>query len=377
MLLDEIGTGTDPDEGVALGIATVDHLRQRGANVVATTHLEALKAFASSTDQWTNAAMQFDEATLTPTYRLVPGIPGRSGALEIAERLGLPRAILDAARARRGRTGEELSRYLAHLQELTEGLESQRKELRDQSARLKEDRDAMERSLREREDRHRRAIANEIELALESMRAEGARYLATLKDREMAQRLRRSEAKAASRLRAEALRLIRRVSGKEMGGSATAPIAVGDTVMVRSMGLRGTLEQVRGDRAIVSARGKRVTVPWQDCEAAGAVESDSRRSGPALPAGVTLNRAASGGPVESEIHLRGLNVEEALERIEKYLDDAWLAGLDEVRLIHGIGTGRLKQAIGPFLSSHPHAERFNDAEAERGGAGVTVVVLRA
>jgi DNA mismatch repair protein MutS2 len=371
VLLDEIGTGTDPDEGVALGIATVDHLRQRGATVIATTHLEALKAYAASTEQCDNAAMQFDEETFAPTYRLVSGIPGRSGALEIAERLGLPRSILDAARARRGKSGAVIAEYLTRLQALTSEVEQRRAELQRELSRLAADRATMEKEAAEREERQREAMMNEIELALASLREEGERYIGTLKDRAVAQRMRKDEARAAARLRAEARRLVRKVAGTaERGDGTGGTIAPGVSVLIRPLGLRGKVEQVRGDRIVVIVRGKRLTVERADCEA----EPDRTSAEPTLPAGISLQRRAT--EPTSEIRLVGLTVDDALQRVDKFLDDASLSSISEVRLIHGLGSGRLKRAIALLLKEHPHVESFASAAADRGGAGVTLVTLR-
>jgi DNA mismatch repair protein MutS2 len=371
VLLDELGTGTDPEEGVALGIATLEYLRRQGAIVIVTTHLEALKAYAATTEGCANAAMQFEEETFAPTYRLVQGIPGRSGALEIAERLGLPREILDGARARRGRSGEVIAAYQARLEALTAELERQRDELRLETERLAAERAALEREAAAREEHGRRAMAEEIELALASIREAGERYLGTIKEREVAQRLRRDEARAAARLGAEARRTVRRIAAAP-GGAAPPrdPLTPGSPVLVRSLGLRGSVERIRGDRIVVAARGKSLTVARDDCEAA----PDPGPGGPRLPAGITLQRR----PAESaaEIHLLGLTVDDALERVDKFLDDASLSGVGEVRLIHGLGSGRLKRAIAGLLKDHPHVESFSPAAAGQGGAGVTLVTLR-
>ncbi|HEU4403167.1 MAG TPA: Smr/MutS family protein [Candidatus Polarisedimenticolia bacterium] len=375
VLLDEVGTGTDPEEGVALGIAIVDHFRVRGASVIATTHLEALKAYAALTPGCANAAMQFEEASFAPTYRMLPGIPGRSGGLEIAARLGLPEEILKEARTRRGASGQALSTYLARLQEMSIDLERRLREVVEDRRRLELERETLERDLAERGERQRRAVAAEIELALNSIRQEGERYLASLQDRELALRLRREETRVAAKLRAQARTLIRGVSGS---ASPTAPLrtsfAPGSAVRVEGMGLRGTVESVRGDRVVLVVRGKRVAVGIDECLPDTALGLPGARP-PVLPRGVTLERRPH-GEAPDELHLRGLTVEEGLAALDKYLDDACLAGVSPVRLVHGVGSGRLKRAIADLLARHPQVESFTPAPADRGGAGVTVVRLR-
>ncbi len=376
-LLDEVGTGTDPEEGVALAIAILDHLRSLGATVIATTHLEQLKAYAATTHDCANAAMQFDEATSSPTYHLAPGIPGRSGALEIAARLGLPEPILEAARALRPHAGRRIDEYLRRLEELSAALAGRLRSADEARARLERERIELEAALAEREQRRRRAAAEEIELALRALREAGERYLDTLKEREGAVRMRREETKAAATLRAEARRWIRRLAGQAPGAPQAGPgITPGTAVHVEAIDLRGHVQEVLGDRIVVLVRGKRVTVSRDDCRvelAAG--PGDAARERPRLPRGVTLERRPADAAAD-EVHLRGRTVEEALAVVDKYLDDAYLASLSPVRLVHGIGSGRLKRAIAEMLSRHPHVEAFGSAPADEGGQGVTIVRLK-
>jgi DNA mismatch repair protein MutS2 len=374
VLLDEVGTGTDPEEGAALGISIVDHFLQRGATVVATTHLEALKAHAATTPGCANAAMEVDEKSFTPTYVLRQGIPGRSAGLEMAERLGLPASIVASARARRSSATASIAAYLSRLQEMTDEVESRSRQVAETRRRLDAERAALEEEFRSRDERQRRALGEEIERALAAMREEGDRYLSSLRDREVAARLRRQETRAAADLRATARRLIHRSA--PAGTSAdTSALRPGTAVTVPGLGVRGVVESSQGDRVVLVVRGKRVTAARQDCrEDAGAAAGP----GPRLPPGVTLQRgAAAQTDVAPELHLRGLRVEEALTRVDKYLDDACLAGRTPVRLVHGTGSGRLRKAIAELLGRHPQVERFGNASETEGGSGVTVVSLRA
>jgi len=377
VLLDEIGTGTDPEEGAALAIAIIEHFRGRGAAVVATTHLESLKAYAASTPGWAISAMEFNESTLLPTYRLIPGIPGRSGGLDIAARLGLPESILRDARAGRDRVGGLLAAYLARLHELTGQLESQIREVEAERRSLAAQRAEMLSDLHHREEGQRLALRREIETALATMIERGESYLRSIQDAEVRAHLRRDERRAATRLHAEA-RHLTRVLGSP-GAGAGAPPAVlrpGAVVIIGSLGLRGTIEQVRRDRVDVQVRGKRLTVSHDDCRPAGETPAPASRT-PRLPDGVSLQRsAAAASDPPGEIRLLGLRVDEALERVDKFLDDASLAGLAAVRLVHGIGTGRLRKAIADLLANHLQVERFENASDDQGGSGVTVVTLR-
>ena len=374
VLLDEVGTGTDPEDGVALATAIVDYLRGRGALVIATTHLEALKAYAATTGGCANAAMHFDETTSTPTYRLIPGIPGRSGGLEIAERLGLPPAVLKDARARRGHAGERISSYLARLHEISRDLEARLLEAREAKARIDRERADMESEFSAREARRREAVAAEIEMALKAMREEGERYLLAIEDRKLAAVLRRQEVKASAALRDRARTLIRQATETAPSLQPAKPPPPGTPVLVEGMGLRGILESVRGDRAVVVVRGKRMMVALADCRPERPIAGATDRS-PRLPAGVTLARKP-GADAPAEIKLLGRTVDEALALVDKYLDDASLEGLTPIRIVHGVGSGRLKRAVADFLGRHPHVEAFRSAPPDEGGAGVTIVDLR-
>ncbi len=378
VLLDEVGTGTDPEEGVALGVSLIDHYRSAGATVLATTHMEAFKAYAATTTGCANAAMEFDETTLLPTYRLLPGIPGRSGAFEVAARIGLPESILADARSRSGSSGRMVEDYLRRLQEQSIELEERLRLLDDERARLVADRSAFEAERAERERGRREAFSTEIELALRNIREEGERYLKGLKDDGARARGRRREGRLASRLHAEARRIVRRVRPESRAGErAGETLRAGSRVRIEGLGQEGIIESIRGDRVDVRVRGKRLTVARGECapepSSAGA-PGERRRS---LPRGVTVQRRAGGGTAPSgELHLRGLRVEEALALVDKFLDDSCVENLSPVRLIHGLGTGRLKKAIAELLSGHPHVESFASAPPDEGGVGVTLVHLR-
>jgi len=208
------------------------------------------------------------------------------------------------------------------------------------------------------------------------MREEGDLYISALKDRELALALRRQETKAAAALRARARSLLKGVA------RADAPERSGDggiagpgmAVVIEGLGVRGTVESIRGDKAVVLVRGKRTTVALQDCrpERGGSAREEGALR---LPPGVTLSRRPP-DQTSDEIQLLGRTVQEALELVDKYLDDVYLARVSPVRLIHGVGSGRLKKAITALLAGHPHVEGFASAPPDQGGAGVTIVRLR-
>jgi DNA mismatch repair protein MutS2 len=373
VLLDEIGTGTDPEEGVALGIAVVDYFRRQGARVIVTTHLEALKAWAAVTPDCSNAAMQFDDATGGPTYRLVQGIPGRSSALEIADHLGLPGEILDQARALRGASSRLLDEYLRRLERQSAELDERLQALALDRRQLDADRVAMEAGIREREEHLRARVAAEIEAAVGAVREEGERYLATLHEREIALRMRREEEKMSVRLRAEARRHIRAVAPGLEPAPGSDLISAGTRVRVRSLGLPGVVQGPQGSAVAVLIRGKRVLVPTDDLALLEADAGGTETRKPSLPRGVTLERRPS--EASGTVDLRGLPVDEALERVDKFLDDASLEGLEHVRVVHGVGAGRLLRAVRDLLARHPQVGSFAAAPEDQGGEGTTLVTL--
>lgn len=375
VLLDEIGTGTDPEEGAALAIATLDYLRDRGAAVVATTHLEALKAHAATSPGCANAGMELDEATLRPTYRLVPGIPARSSGIAIAERLGLPGPILEAARARCGSAGRQVADYLARLHAMAADLETRLRETAEQQAALAREREALRAGIERREAELRQALASEIELALGALRTEGEVYLKTIQDRHLAATLRRAETRAAAQLKERARDLIRRARGAG-GAPERADLQPGVRVAVQGIGVRGTIESLRGESAVLRVHDRLLTVPIADCRVEEGPGAGS--VAPRLPAGVRLTRSPGtrGGDPAEALHLVGRTIDEALPLVDKYLDDAFLAGRSPIRIVHGVGSGRLRRAIGALLSKHPHVESFASAPSDQGGNGVTIVALR-
>jgi DNA mismatch repair protein MutS2 len=379
VLLDEIGGGTDPTEGGALGVAVVDHFRQRGAMVVATTHHGLLKSYAQSTAGVAAASFGYDPASYEPTYRLALGVPGRSLALEMAERLGLPAPVVHDARAR-------LENKEAQAEALLKKLEDGRLALERDTARLAEEREALA-AARARAEADERAFAAQKRQALESFRRDlaqrGERAARQAADaiREAVQRLEaerastRKAANVAAKARTEAIGAIRAAQEEatadlDLPREADAPalpLAVGARVRLRSLGVTGEVLQLAGDHAEVAVRGKRLKVPPAELIALPAA---------AAPGAVVASAAPVSSPSASEINVVGLRVDEALPRVDKALDTAALADRQQLRVVHGHGEGKLRRAVAEMLDGHPHVASFRPGGAGEGGAGVTVVELR-
>jgi DNA mismatch repair protein MutS2 len=398
VLLDEAGAGTDPVEGGALAMATIDHFRSRGAMVVATTHYDALKSYAATTDGVTPAGFGFDPTTFAPTYRLNYGAPGSSLALEIATRLGLPASIIQKAREHRSAREAQLAEHLARVERDIQTLDHERRlaarereAVESAAARMH----VREQELRNREETFRRRLDERIEDRLRDARREIDAIVGTLKTRteamaseaeRRATRLiptgERGAARAEARAAVEAVaeRLRSGIAEPETAGAdaSAAPAlvaktpAVGDRVTVGGLGLEGTVQALHDRVAEIDVRGKRLRARVDELRVlapAGKVQ--------AQPAKVHVNvelQARTGSL--TELNVIGCNVEEALSRAEKFLDEALLGELRSVRLIHGYGTGQLRRALAGFLQTHPLVTNFASAPPEHGGGGVTVVELK-
>ena len=360
VLLDELGAGTDPAEGAALGAALLEALLDRGARVVVTTHLEPIKVFAQVEPRLQNATVAFDAERLEPTFRLEYGHPGPSHALTIGERFGLPAAVIARARTHVGEQGRRLETLLAALEARTREAEA-RSALA--ARRETEARDALADIRRTTESaqaealRLRRAAEADAQALLAEARRQVGRELDRLKADETNRR--REAQDAYRRLRAaEAALQPARVA-------ADTPVRPGE-VQLRGLGVRG---QVVGEAdGLVTVQAGRLTVRVARSEIEPAV------GGAAPTPGGTVS-VPTREDVPRELHLLGLTSDEARVAVERFLDDAALAGHREVRLVHGKGTGALRRAVEGCLRGHPLVGGFRLAEPAAGGAGATVVAL--
>ncbi len=343
VLIDELGAGTDPDEGAALAQAVLETLADRGALVVATTHLEPLRAFASSEPRARNASVEFDTATLSPTFRLRYDVPGQSYALAIAGRLGLSPELIERAQAHRSTDAARASQLIAWLDEASR-------------------REAEATATAKAHDIVERAKAQAAALVTEVKRAVAAEW----------DRLKRSERSRPSLN--ESGRRLRDVSARVAPAPAVPPaetvtLAPGMTVAAEHLGLRGRLVSIAGESATVQSGTINVRVPvaaLRPAEAAPVINGARRVREIEMP----LPR------VSPELMLIGRTTDEARDLVEKYLDDAFMAGMANVRLVHGKGTGALRKAVRAVLSDHPLVESFRDGEPGEGGAGATVAALK-
>jgi len=389
VLLDEVGAGTDPVEGGALGIAVIDHFRTRGAHLVATTHYDSLKSYASTTDGVESAAFGFNPETFAPTYSLQYGSPGRSLAIEIAARLGMPPSVVAKARESLSDREKQLAEHLARVDEDVRRLEQDRREVgRERAALADAERKLRSRedSVREREDTYRRRLDAKLDEQLREGRREIDAIIEGLKARTTAlsdQAARRAAAAISTgetgSARADARSAIEEVVGrlKKGPGSPTqaparpehhAPIEPGVRVTVGALGLEGTVMDVHGHHAEIDMNGKRLRAAMRDLRVIGGASASAKVK-------VNIDLQPRAGSL-TEINVIGCTVDEALSRLEKFLDESTVTDQQVLRIIHGHGTGQLRRAVAGFLREHPLVARFEAAKMEQGGGGVTVVELK-
>ena len=400
VLLDEVGAGTDPVEGGALGAALIEHFRGRGALVVATTHDDMLKSYAATTDGVACAGFGFDPDTFAPSYQLTYGSPGRSLALEIAARLGVPPAVIQTARERRSAHEAQLAKQLAKVDEALRGLDDERQQFEAEREHLASERAELEaglRELREQKAGVRQRLAEGINDQVRSARAEIDAVVDGLRTR-ASQLERAAQTRAASgqtalstgeigTLRAgghTALsQTVRRARQRDTEiaptgqptasagpKAAAAPPRVGSRVTIGRLRLDGHVLAVHDDEAEVEVRGKRLRVPVANLHVV-----DGTDQAPDDGGHVTLQLASTAESLQ-DLNVIGCTVDEALSRTEKYLDQATLHEQRQVRVIHGYGTGVLRRSIADLLANHPQVARFAPARREHGGGGVTVVELK-
>lgn len=378
VLLDELGAGTDPTEGSALAQALLDHFIRTGAIVAATTHYAELKAYAHTTPGARNAAVEFDLETLSPTYRLTIGLPGGSQAFAIAERLGLPESIVADARSRLSEAQRSFEATLASIKategETSEALDRARAaEVRAVDA-LRTAEEERRRARRERDEAVRAARA-EADRLVEDLRAELATTRRSL-ERETVTQVGLDAAVDRAEAIADRLPALEPAPAEPL--RVDRDWQVGDRARSRSGGWEGRIAVV--DRAVgratIEAGGMRVVVGLDDLDAAlgGPASGAGSRAGATTTTSnettVRLSRARS---VASSLDLRGARVEEALEALARYLDDASLAGLTSALIIHGMGTGALRDAVRSEAAAHPLVKSVRAGERGEGGDGATIV----
>jgi DNA mismatch repair protein MutS2 len=385
VILDELGAGTDPQEGAALARAILDHLLERGITTLVTTHHPELKTYAHSTPGVVNASVEFDLETLQPTFHLTVGLPGRSNALAIAQRLGLLRSIIESARS-------ELNPEDIRAEDMLDEIHRQRdisRQARFEADKARKEGEALRAELALRLEK----IEDERRQVLVDARREAEQQLQELQDE--IRRMRTALSRAGQPLQTvqaleeqlEPLQELIEQPVEHLVAHLPGPVEqrdlrVGDKVYLRTLKVQGVLTSLSGEEAEVQVGVLRVRARLGELDLAGAAlalpahpsPAGSRKTGAKLASqGVKVALPASPG---MELDLRGQRAEEALDSLDRYLDASYLAGLPFVRIIHGKGTGKLRQSVREVLSQHPHVSSYESGGEKEGGDGVTIAKLR-
>jgi DNA mismatch repair protein MutS2 len=374
VLFDELGAGTDPQEGAALAISILDEVVDRGARVMATTHYPELKAYGYNRPSVVNASVEFDIETLSPTYRLLIGIPGRSNAFEISKRLGLNSTVIDRAKAFTGTDRHEVESMIASLEEsrlrsereadeahsLLEEAQTIRKQLEERLRTYDEKKDTLEKKAKDKARKIVDQAKKEAETIISELREMKENAALNVKEHELIDAKKRLEEAAPKENKV----LQKAIAARERKQN----LQVGDEVKVLSYGQKGTLLQKAGQEWVVQIGILKMKLPENDLEYIKPEKEQATRP--------MMNVKNRNSHVKLELDLRGERYEDALIRTEKYLDDALLANYPRVSIIHGKGTGALRQGIQSFLKNHKRVKTFRYGEAGEGGFGVTVVELK-
>ncbi|MCB0101924.1 MAG: endonuclease MutS2 [Anaerolineales bacterium] len=385
VIFDELGSGTDPQEGAAIARAILSHLLEAGVMTLVATHYPELKTFAHSTEGVVNASLEFDIKTLRPTYKLTIGLPGRSNALAIAQKLGLPQSIIESARGEINPLDLRADKLLDDIRKERNRTSREREKLEKQRVRLEKQNADLEKRLEKIEDERRETIAK--------ARAEGELEVAVLKrniDSLKSQLKKASQPLQAIRAIEEKMEKIEEkveqpverrqtAEGRPQSG-VSGQLRLGEKVTVSSLNAEGVVTALGESDAEVQIGTIRVRAKMSDLVRRNgeAVSNEQKVEDKKQKAGSssTVNRLSSASP-GMEVDLRGLMSEDALDKMERYLEQAYLSGLPWVRVIHGKGTGKLRQAVREALKGHSYVKSFEEGGHTEGGEGVTVVKLNA
>ena len=382
VLFDELGAGTDPTEGAALAIAILSTLHERGIRAMATTHYSELKVYALSTPGVENASCEFDVETLRPTYRLLIGVPGKSNAFAISKKLGLPLSIIERAKEQISQEDETFEDVLSNLEESRKTIESEREELASYKEEIKTLKEQLEEKQDKLDQRKERIIAEANEEAHRILREAKDYADQTMrifnkagKDSMSAKELEKHRSDLRKKMDKAGKKVALKTPQKQKSTLRPQDLSLGDSVKVMSLNVKGTVSSKPDSKGMLFVQMGilRSKVHISDLQ----LIDEPVITGPALSrtgAGkIKMNKSAS---VRTEINLLGKTVDEAVSELDKYLDDAYLAHLSSVRIVHGKGTGALRKGVHNYLKRLKYVQDFHLAEFGEGDAGVTIVEFK-
>ena len=386
VLLDELGSATDPEEGAALAVSIADFFRRAGCLSIVSTHHTALKVYAANTDGVLNAAVGFDERTLAPTYELRLGVPGASAGINIAQQLGLNAQIVSGARERLSSQTQDVSRFLDRLHTQLRQMDTEQAALRAHEQEIARQRAHLEQEGKKEQRDKVRELEKKLDSLLHSFEYQARETVSAVQDRAQALKLTKDAERRIAKLRREFREqfdstVVAHTTGSDAGDQHARPhivqnVAVGDTVRLRSLGRDAkVLRHLDDDSFEVAVGPMKMKVPRDDV-ASVLTSAATNPVAAARSRGIGVSLTREDDSVPTEINVIGQTVDEATSAVEKFVDRAFLAGVVRLRIVHGSGMGILRKALRQFLKQHPHVATVAEPPQNEGGGGATVVDLR-
>jgi len=386
VLLDELGSATDPEEGAALAVAIADYFRGAGCLSVISTHHTSLKVYGANTAGVVNASVGFDEATLQPTYELRIGVPGASAGINIAQRLGLNPTIVESARSKLGTQARDVGQFLDRLHEELRLAEAERFRLRTREQEVEREKTRLAADGKKEQQAKIKEMEKKLESLLRDFEYHARESVNAVQERAAAQKLSKDAERRISKLRREFREqfnstVVAHTTGADEGDPHAQPqmvkhVSVGDTVKLKSVGRPARIaRKVDEDHFEAEIGAMKMKIARDDIAEVLTRAGDSPVTA-ARARGISVSLENENQNAASEINVIGYNVEDATREVEKFVDRAFMAGLAQVRVVHGSGMGILRKALRQYLQKHPHVESVKEPEQNQGGGGATVVELR-
>jgi DNA mismatch repair protein MutS2 len=388
VLLDELGSATDPEEGAALAVAISDHFRKIGCMSVISTHHTSLKVYGANTTGVINAAVGFNETTLQPTYELKIGIPGASAGINIAQRLGLNPAIIASARGRLSTQTQDVAKFLDRLNAELREADTKRAKLQAREQDLEREKSQLATEGRKEQQTKIREMEKKLETLFRDFEYHAREAVNAVQDRAAAQKLSKDAERRISKMRREFSEqfhstVVAHATGADRDDPHAQPalvkhVAEGDTIKLKSMGRAGVVKKkIDENHFEIEIGSMKMRIAREDIAEVIARVSDSPvQAARARGIRVSLENDTSDRNTPTEINVIGQNVDDATREVEKFVDRAFLAGMPKVRIVHGSGMGILRKALRQYLQKHPHVATVTEPPQNEGGGGATVVELR-
>jgi DNA mismatch repair protein MutS2 len=386
VLLDELGSATDPEEGAALAVAIAEHFRRIGCITVISTHHTSLKVFGANTPGVVNSSVGFDEATLQPTYELRIGVPGASAGINIAQRLGLNPTIIEVARSKLGTQARDVGQFLDSLHADLREAAAERLRLKAREQDLEREKASLASEGKKEQQTKIKEMEKKLETLLRDFEYQAREMVNAVQDRAAAQKLSKDAERRIAKLRREFREqfdssVVAHATGADQGDPDAQPrvvkhVSEGDTVKLKSVGRAAVVSRrIDENHFEVEVGAMKMKIVRDDIAEVLSRAADSPVKA-ARARGISVSLAKENASVASEINVIGRTVDDATREVEKFVDRAFLAGLPRVRVVHGSGMGILRKALRQYLQKHPHVESVSEPPQNEGGGGATVVELR-